>query len=317
MSVLEVEDLWVEFQGRGGRSLPALRGVTFDLGRGETIALVGESGSGKTMVALSLLGLVPSGGRITRGAIRLEGRDLVTCSDREMRGIRGARMAMVFQDAMTAFNPVRTIGSSMVEAVRLADGCSRAEAKERAIASLRAAGVPSAAERFGAYPHQLSGGLRQRSMIAMALVNDPLLVVADEPTTALDATIQAQVLELLRSRLADNALIMITHDLGVAAEIADRIVVMYAGRVVETGTVDEILDHPRHPYTVGLLSAVPRFEPERRRLTSIPGLPPRLGDDIGGCPFGPRCDRAGDDCTTWPELIHREGRAVACWRPHV
>ncbi len=312
--VLSVADLRVTFPGRAGRTLAAVNGVSFDLRRGESIGIVGESGSGKSMTALSVMRLLPPTAQVD-GAISLESEDLLAKSDRQMRRVRGDRVGMVFQDPMTGLNPVRRIGSTLREAIRRHRDCTRREADDRAEEVLRSVGIPSPRERLRAYPHQLSGGLRQRVMIALALVNDPDLLIADEPTTALDSTIQAQILDLLKEQVTRSALIMITHDLGVAAELCDRIAVMYAGRVVEQGATAEVLRSPRHPYTVGLLNAAPDFS-RRGRLTPIPGAPPQIGRVPTGCPFRPRCDRADATCEQWPGLEERDERLVACWYPH-
>ena len=311
---LEVEDLTVH----AGGAVPVglVRGVSFALRRGEVLGLVGESGSGKTLTALSLLRLVPAGLE-QRGVVRIGGRAIESLSERDMRRLRGSEISMVFQDPMTALNPVRTIGSYLSEVARRHLKQSRGDARRRVTDALRATGIPSPEQRFGSYPHQLSGGLRQRAMIALALLNDPAVIVADEPTTALDSTIQAQILDLLRSRLHQSALLLVTHDLGVAREICDRIAVMYAGRIVEHGPAAQVLEEPRHPYTVGLLRAAPRFDRDRRPLVPIPGDPPQPATIGPGCAFAPRCPRADDRCrTTRPELVAFGEASAACWNPH-
>jgi oligopeptide/dipeptide ABC transporter ATP-binding protein len=314
-AVLDVEGLEVGGDGRGGE-VQLVRDVSFSLHRGEVLGLVGESGSGKTMTALALLRLIPPSLH-QAGAIRLEGTDLSLISERDMRAVRGRDISMIFQDPNTALNPVRTIGSSLNEVVRRHTPLRRGAARERVLELLRAVGIPSPEARYGAFPHQLSGGLRQRVMIAMALLNRPSVIVADEPTTALDTTIQAQILDLLRTRLSDAALLLITHDLGVAAETCDRVAVMYAGRIVETGPTAELLKSPRHHYTAGLLAAAPRFDPNRGRLTAIPGQPPNPRSVGAGCAFAPRCPAATDTCTTTrpPLELDRSGWRLACWHP--
>lgn len=311
MNAVEVTDLTVSFPGAAG-PVPVVRGVSLRVARTETLGLVGESGSGKTMIGLSLLQLVPAPGRVT-GSVTVDGHELVGASERRLRRLRGAAAAMVFQDPMTGLNPVRTIGSQLVESIRRHRGLAAGAARAEALEMLRRVGIPAAEERLRAYPHLLSGGLRQRAMIALAMVNAPAVLVADEPTTALDATIQAQLLDLLRDSAADRALLMITHDLGVAAEICDRIAVVYAGRVVETGPTAELLRAPRHPYTQGLLAARPRFGRRDVTLRPIPGQPPDPAAPPPGCRFAPRCPLAGPECDTEPPL-RRLGRVeVACW----
>ena len=317
--VLAVRQLVVRFPDASGRWVPVVDGISLDLSRGESLGLVGESGSGKTMAALSLLGLVPPPGRVS-GSARLLGRELIGMREREWWRLRGRDVAMVFQDAMSGLNPVRTVGSLLEEAVRrhyagFPGTLTRGWARERAAEALAEAGVPQPAERLDAYPHQLSGGLRQRVMIALAVVNRPALVVADEPTTALDNTIQAQVMELLRGLLAASALLLVTHDLGVAAGVCDRLAVVYAGRVVEAGSAVDVLTAPRHPYTAGLLAAVPRLG-RPGPPSPIPGQPPRFGNVPPGCPFAPRCPNAIGQCTrVRPPLEPSEGRLAACWNP--
>ena len=260
MSILEVDQLSVTFPDGDGGAVAAVDNVSFKLAVGESLGLVGESGSGKTMIGLSILGLVPSPGVAKAAAIKLNGQDLDKLSGEQLRRLRGKTMSMVFQDPNTSLNPVRTVGELLNEAIRRHSDLSRHAARERAVDALTRAGVPAANERYSAYPHQLSGGLRQRAMVALATVNEPALLIADEPTTALDTTIQAQILELLKSRLAGRAMVMITHDLGVAAEICDRILVLKRGRVVESGSVHDILGNPKDVYTQTLLDAVPTFD---------------------------------------------------------
>ncbi len=292
--VLSVRRLTTAFDTDRGR-LRAVHDVSFDVPAGETLAVVGESGCGKSVTALSILQLLPTPPAVVEGGeIRFEGKNLLELSDRQMRGVRGDKIAMIFQEPMTSLNPVYTVGSQIVEAIRLHQKMSRGAARQKATEMLRLVGIPSPEERVDAYPHQLSGGMRQRVMIAMALSCDPSLLIADEPTTALDVTIQAQILDLLRrlQKELGMSILFITHDLGVVAEFAARVVVMYAGRVVETATVDELFARPLHPYTRGLLASVPPLsgEGERpRRLTTIEGVVPDLMKLPVGCRFADRC----------------------------
>ena len=313
--LLEADELTVEFPSRSGWT-PVVDGISFQLRRGEALGFVGESGSGKTMSARSLLGLVPRPGRV-RGSVRLRGRELVGISNKEWTAIRSREIGMVFQDAMSGLNPVRTIGSMLVEVARRGEeDLSRRDARRKAIDVLDAVGVPSPAERLKVYPHQLSGGLRQRVMIALAIVNEPGIIIADEPTTALDATIQAQIIERLRDLLGERALLLITHDMGVAASMCDRVQVMYAGRMAEAGDANQVLMAPRHPYTAGLLRAVPKFDRSRTPLVPIPGAPPRAGTTGDACAFAPRCVNATEMCIEEePPFIVEEGRSVACYHP--
>jgi oligopeptide/dipeptide ABC transporter ATP-binding protein len=294
--LLEIEGLTVEFVTDDG-VVRAVDGVGYTVRAGETVGVVGESGSGKTVSAMSVLGLISPPGRITGGAIRFQGEDLRKADAKRLRQLRGGRITMIFQDPMTALNPVMTVGAQISEAIRIHDrSASRSAAASRAVALLESVGVPGAAERARQYPHEFSGGMRQRAMIAIAIANHPDLLIADEPTTALDVTVQAQVLDLLRAaqRESGAAAILITHDLGVVAELADRVVVMYAGRVVEEAPVRPLFAAPRHPYTLGLLACVPGSG----ELTPIPGSPPDLRALPPGCPFRPRCPLARDRCAT-------------------
>ncbi len=289
--VLSIRDLSVRFDTPEG-VVRAVDGVSYDVGPGEIVAVVGESGCGKTVTALSILGLVPQPGRIVGGTIRFEDRNLLALGPRALRTIRGAAISMVFQDPQSSLNPVLTVGRQIVDVLRAHDRrLSKAAARDRAVELLRSVGISDAPARLADYPHQWSGGMCQRAMIAMAVANRPRLLVADEPTTALDVTTQAQVLDVLRSARAETgaAAILITHDLGVVAEMADRVVVMYAGRVVETGSVGAIFHGPRHPYTAGLMASLPRLEGDGDSLDAIPGRPPSLIDVPPGCPFHPRC----------------------------
>jgi len=318
--VLEVEDLQTWFYTRRG-VVRAVDRVSFALGAGETLAIVGESGCGKSITALSILGLVPSPpGRIVGGAVRLQGRDLLRLDAEAMRRVRGNDISMIFQEPMTSLNPVLTIGEQIGEALVLHQALSRGAAREKAVEMLRLVRIPEPERRAREYPHQLSGGMRQRAMIAMALACNPKVLIADEPTTALDVTIQAQILELileLQQRLG-TAVILITHDLGVVAETAQRVIVMYAGRKVEEAEVTALFDEPLHPYTRGLLGSIPRLEGEaaQQRLQEIPGMVPPLNALPEGCAFAPRCDFATERCRAeyppWRAL--RPGHWSACWQ---
>lgn len=311
--LLEIEGLRIGFPAPGGEPVVVLDGIDLSIRQGEILGLVGESGSGKSMTALAAMGLLPPGARVLAGAIRLDGRDLLAQSERQWREVRGGTLGMVFQDPMTGLNPVRSVGGLLSESIRRHQSVGKAEALEIAEAALRSVGIPAARERLAAFPHQLSGGLRQRVMIALALVNRPRVIIADEPTTALDATIQAQILDLLRDRLHESGGLMITHDLGVAAEICDRIAVIYHGRIVEEGPTRAVLADPRHPYTAGLLAAVPRFDSRGRRLVPIPGQPPAPTATRLACSFRPRCAFATDSCAAIPALAPGgAGRRVAC-----
>lgn len=312
--VLVLRDLKVEFPGPAGPAT-VVDGVSLTLGRGEALGMVGESGSGKTMIALSLLRLVPEPGRVAGGEIRVAGNDVTRLDERSLNAVRGRDVGMVFQNPMSAFNPVRSIGHQLVASIRRHGRSDRGTARELAVRALRDVGIPAAEERFDAYPHQMSGGMLQRAMIALAMINGPALLIADEPTTALDATIQAQILELLRRRLEATGLLLVTHNLAVAATICNRIVVVYAGRVVETGVAQRILRQPRHPYTRALLRAAPRIDPARPRLEAIPGQPPGPRDLVAGCRFAPRCPRADARCSEAPPLAGDDAQSFACWHP--
>ena len=288
----------------------AVDGVSFDIGPRETVSVVGESGCGKSVTALSVLRLIQPPGRIEAGSrIEFEGRDLLGLDERSMRAIRGNRIAMVFQEPMTALNPVFTVGDQIAEVARVHTRASRREARERAIEMLKLVGIPAPEQRYDEYPHQLSGGMRQRVVIAMALIMNPALIIADEPTTALDVTIQAQILELLRDlqeRLA-TSIMLITHDLGVVAETASRVIVMYAGEVVEEATVPELFARGHHPYTEGLMQAMPRLGQQRERLAVIPGTVPAPTDWPRGCRFHDRCPYAWERCKSEHPILHRIG----------
>jgi len=300
--LLEVRDLHVEFRSRTGPPVHAVNGLSYAVDAGETVAILGESGSGKSVSAQAVLGLLPSPpARITGGEIRYRGVDMLGRKDRWLRRVRGRRVAMIFQDALTALNPVIPVADQIAEMFRVHERLGRAEARTRAVELMDRVRIPAAARRASDYPHQFSGGMRQRVMIAMALALRPDVLIADEPTTALDVTVQAQIMKLLAEtqRELDTALVLITHDLGVVADVADRIVVMYAGSVMEQAPVLDLYARPAHPYTEGLLAAVPRVDAARSgRLTPITGAPPNLAKIPSGCPFHPRCPRARDRCTT-------------------
>jgi len=318
MALLEVKGLKTQFFTQDG-VVKAVNGISFHVDEGETLGIVGESGCGKSVSVLSVMRLIPQPpGKIVDGEVIFEGRDLLKISDEEIRQIRGNRIAMIFQDPMTSLNPVLTIGRQISEALELHMGMSRQEARKRSAELLSMVGIPQAADRLDDYPHQFSGGMRQRAMIAMGLACDPQLLIADEPTTALDVTIQAQIVDLVK-RLRDDlgmAVIWITHDLGVVAGLADRVMVMYAGFAVEEAPVKEVYGNPRHPYTIGLLGSLPRLDEVREeKLRSIEGLPPDLIDLPEGCPFAPRCVYAIDKCREErPELEPVGPRhRIACW----
>jgi oligopeptide transport system ATP-binding protein len=309
--LLEVEDLAVEFRTRHG-VVKAVNGISFHLDQGETLAILGESGSGKSVSAQAIMGIIDSPpGFVTDGAVRFRGDDLLKLSEEERRRVRGERLAMVFQDALTALNPVFSVGFQIGEMYRVHRGSSRDEARRRAVELLERVRIPSAADRVGDYPHQFSGGMRQRVMIAMALALDPDVLIADEPTTALDVTVQAQIMKLLADLQAETGmgLILITHDLGVVADVADRVAVMYAGKIVETGPIGDLYARPAHPYTEGLMSSIPRVDQKGQDLTPIGGAPPNLLRIPDGCPFHPRCRYRREVCTVEePPLYEVEGR---------
>jgi oligopeptide/dipeptide ABC transporter ATP-binding protein len=318
--LLEVEDLKVEFHTEDG-IVHAVDGVSFGVSRGEVLAIVGESGSGKSVTAMTMMGLTRSPNARFAGSARLDGTELVTASEHELREIRGERIAMVFQDPMSSLDPVYRVGSQIVEQIRAHDHeISKDAALDRAIELMERVGIPRARDRARSYPHEFSGGMRQRVMIAMALSCSPDLLIADEPTTALDVTIQAQILDEIRKlrQETDAGVILVTHDLGVVADIADRIAVMYAGRIVEEGTLDELFYDPQHPYTWGLLGSITRLDRERpERLPAIPGQPPSLLNPPAGCHFRPRCPHAFDRCNEVPALEPRlpdaPGHRDRCW----
>jgi oligopeptide/dipeptide ABC transporter ATP-binding protein len=320
--LLSVENLRTYFTTEAGEA-KAVDGVSFSIERGETLGLVGESGCGKSVTSLSVMRLIADPpGRIVSGDIRFRGRSLLTLSDSDMREVRGNDIAMIFQEPMTSLNPVFTCGFQIDEAVILHQGLGPTAAREKTVEMLQLVGIPDPSQRANEYPHQLSGGMRQRVMIAMALCCNPDVLIADEPTTALDVTIQAQILELLERLQAElgMAVLMITHDLGVIAEVADRVAVMYAGKIVESAVVDRIFEQPRHPYTIGLLESIPKLNEQKEKLSVIPGTVPDATRFPSGCRFAPRCSRAEAVCReAEPPLLTIEGEdtdkghAVACW----
>lgn len=314
--LLEVEDLHVEFGTRDGVAR-VLNGVGYQVRAGETLAVLGESGSGKSVTANTVMGILPTPpATVTAGSVRYRGEELLTATEERRRELRGENIAMIFQDALSALNPVFTVGFRIGEQLRTRRGMSRRDARTRAVELLDLVGIPGAKQRVTNFPHEFSGGMRQRVMIAMSLALDPDVLIADEPTTALDVTVQAQIMDLLAEiqREREMALVLITHDLGVVAEVADRIAVMYAGRIVEQGDVHQLFANPAHPYTEALLASIPRLDSKGTELRAITGLPPTLTAIPDGCPFHPRCPRAVESCLgTDPPLIPLPGaRASAC-----
>ena len=312
--VLSVQDLEVVFPTPDG-DVQAVREVSWDIYEGEVLAIAGESGSGKSVSVMAALGLLPPSAHVS-GSISYRGRDVLAMADKELEKLRGSAISMVFQDPMTSLNPVMTVGAQIAEGVRVHQRTKTAVARSKAVELLHLVGIPNASQRVDSYPHELSGGMRQRAMIAMAIANDPDLLIADEPTTALDVTIQAQVLDVLeRAReAAGSALVVITHDLGVVARTAHRLLVMYAGRIAETGMADNVFERPAHPYTAGLLGAIPRLDaPKGTRLMPIDGTPPSMLAPPPGCAFAPRCPRATDICSQeTPELRPIGTQLTAC-----
>ena len=316
---LEVRDLQTHFFTRAG-VVKAVDGVSFSVGRGKVMGLVGESGSGKSVTGFSIIGLVDPPGRITGGSILFQGRDLAKLSEEEMRDLRGNRIAMIFQDPMMTLNPVLRIDTQMIETVQAHQKVSAEEARQRARDTLGMVGIPSPDERLKAYPHQFSGGMRQRVAIAIALLHEPQLIIADEPTTALDVTIQGQILAEVQKLCATTgtSMIWITHDLSVVAGLADDIAVMYAGRIVEKGAVGDVLDQPLHPYTHGLIGSVPSRNKRGEALRQIPGMTPSLLNLPPGCAFRARCPRAAEACMAEPPMAEiLPGREARCIRPHL
>ena len=319
--LLGVEHVRVDFRTEDG-VVRAVEDVSFQLRPGEVLAVVGESGSGKSVTAMTLMGLTRGPNAGFGGSARLRDLDLITASDEQLRDVRGKDIAMIFQDPMTSLNPVHRVGAQIVEQIRAHEDVTDQQAQDRVVELLERVGIPRAAERARSYPHEFSGGMRQRVMIAMAMSCNPAVLIADEPTTALDVTIQAQILQEMRELRegSGTAILLVTHDLGVVADIADRIAVMYAGRIVETGTLDEIFYDPQHPYTWGLLGSITRIDRDRPgRLPSIPGMPPSLLDRPQGCHFRPRCRHEFEDCVRYPELEGRLPEAPRhddrCWLP--
>ncbi len=318
-ALLKVDGLRVEFWTARG-TIYAVNGVSFEIVKGETLGIVGESGCGKSVTSLALLGLLPRAGRVPAGTATFAGLDLLKLSDKELRDVRGKEIAMIFQDPMTSLNPVLTIGRQIVEPLETHFGMDRKQAEARAAELLDQVGIPSAKSRVRDYPHQFSGGMRQRAMIAMALACEPKVLIADEPTTALDVTIQAQILDLLRTLVSEHgaALILITHDLGVVAGMCERVNVMYGGMFMETGSADQIFGRPRHPYTLGLLQSVPRLDAARRaQLQPIEGMPRDMLSPPSACPFQPRCRYEVEQSRVEvPQLRELErGHFVACFNP--
>ncbi len=313
--VLEVSGLTLDFATRRG-TLRALDGVSFSIARGEVLGVVGESGAGKSLTGTAIIGLVERPGRITGGEIHLNGQQIDSLPPKEMRAIRGRKIGMIFQDPLTSLNPVFRIGDQLIETLQAHLPLSKAEARQRAIELLTEVGIPAPEKRIDGYPHEFSGGMRQRVVIALALAAGPDLIVADEPTTALDVSVQAQIITLLKRlcRTRGTSVMLITHDMGVIAETADRVAVMYAGRIVEIGPVAEVIRHPRHPYARGLMGAIPALDTRVKRLTQISGAMPRLDAIPKGCAFQPRCSIAIPRCATdRPELVQAGASRAACW----
>jgi peptide/nickel transport system ATP-binding protein len=314
-ALLEVRDLRVEFPTRRG-VLTAVDGVSFTLAPGEVLGVVGESGAGKSLTGAAIIGLLEPPGRIAGGQILLEGERIDNLPPEAMRKVRGRRIGAIFQDPLTSLNPLYTVGRQLVETIQTHLDLSAEAARNRAVQLLEEVGIPAARERIDHYPHQFSGGMRQRVVIALALAAEPKVIIADEPTTALDVSIQAQIITLLKRLCRDHgtAVMLVTHDMGVIAETADRVAVMYAGRVVEIGPVAEVIHAPRHPYTIGLMGSIPEFDHERERLVQIDGAMPRLDAIPPGCAFNPRCTRAVERCReSRPELIAVGATHAACW----
>ncbi|MGV3571836.1 MAG: ABC transporter ATP-binding protein [Ramlibacter sp.] len=315
MSLLQVQNLVVEFPTRRG-TLRALDDISFEIAPGEILGVVGESGAGKSLTGASIIGLLEPPGRVASGSIVLEGERIDNLPFDRMRHIRGRKIGAIFQDPLTSLNPLYTIGRQLVETIQAHLPVSNEEARRRAIGLLEDTGIPAAAQRIEHYPHQFSGGMRQRVVIALALAAEPKLIVADEPTTALDVSIQAQIIQLLKRVCKDRgaAVMLITHDMGVIAETCDRVAVMYAGRIAEIGPVHEVINTPAHPYTLGLMAAIPDITIDRERLNQIEGAMPRLNAIPTGCAYNPRCPRAFDRCTRErPDLLHAGATRAACW----
>jgi peptide/nickel transport system ATP-binding protein len=315
MSLLQVQNLVVEFPGRRG-TLRALDDISFDIAPGEILGVVGESGAGKSLTGAAIIGLLEPPGRIGSGQILLEGRRIDNLPYEQMRRIRGRKIGAIFQDPLTSLNPLYSVGRQLVETIRTHLPVDAAEARRRAIGLLEDTGIPAASERIDHFPHQFSGGMRQRVVIALALAAEPKLIVADEPTTALDVSIQAQIIQLLKRvcRERGAAVMLITHDMGVIAETCDRVAVLYAGRVAEIGPVHQVINQPAHPYTLGLMAAIPDITVDRERLNQIDGAMPRLDAIPRGCAYNPRCPRAFERCVTErPDLLEAGATRAACW----
>ncbi len=315
MSLLSVNELVVEFPGRRG-TLRALDRISFDIAPGEILGVVGESGAGKSLTGAAIIGLLEPPGRIASGQILLDGQRIDNLSHDQMRHIRGRRIGAIFQDPLTSLNPLYSIGRQLIETIRTHLPMGEQEARQRAITLLQDTGIPAAAQRIDHFPHQFSGGMRQRVVIALALAAEPQLIVADEPTTALDVSIQAQIITLLKTicRQRGAAVMLITHDMGVIAETCDRVAVMYAGRIAEIGPVHEVINRPAHPYSAGLMAAIPDITQDRERLHQIDGAMPRLNAIPAGCAFNPRCDKVMERCRTQrPELLDTGATRAACW----
>ena len=314
-ALLEVRHLRVEFPTRRG-TLLALDDISFDIAPGEILGVVGESGAGKSLTGAAIIGLLEPPGRVAGGEIRLDGQRIDNLGAEAMRKIRGRRIGAIFQDPLTSLNPLYTVGQQIIETIQVHLGLPLAEARQRAISLLQQTGIPAAEQRIDQYPHQFSGGMRQRVVIALALAAQPELIVADEPTTALDVSIQAQIIALLKqlTKQQGAAVMLVTHDMGVIAEACDRVAVMYAGRIVEIGPVADVIHRPAHPYTVGLMGSIPSMEFERERLMQIDGAMPRLNAIPAGCAFNPRCPRVVDRCRTErPDLLAVGATRAACW----
>ena len=316
MSLLQVDNLVVEFPSRHG-TLRALDGISFDIAPGEILGVVGESGAGKSLTGAAIIGLLEPPGRIASGRITLHGQRIDHLNNDQMRHIRGRKIGAIFQDPLTSLNPLYTVGRQIIETIQAHLPVNHEEAKHRAIGLLQDTGIPAAAERIDHYPHQFSGGMRQRVVIALALAAEPQLIVADEPTTALDVSIQAQIISLLKSicKQRGAAVMLITHDMGVIAETCDRVAVMYAGRIAEIGPVHQVINQPAHPYTAGLMAAIPDMTSDRERLNQIDGAMPRLNAIPPGCAFNPRCPQVFERCRQErPELMPAAATQAACWR---
>ncbi len=315
MSLLQVKNLVVEFPSRRG-TLRALDDISFDIAPGEILGVVGESGAGKSLTGASIIGLLEPPGRIASGQILLEGQRIDNLNHDEMRHIRGRKIGAIFQDPLTSLNPLYSVGRQLIETIQAHLPVNQAEARRRAIDLLKSTGIPAAEERIEHYPHQFSGGMRQRVVIALALAAEPKLIVADEPTTALDVSIQAQIISLLKNLCKERgaAVMLITHDMGVIAETCDRVAVLYAGRVAEIGPVHEVINHPAHPYTAGLMAAIPDMSVDREHLAQIDGAMPRLNAIPQGCAFNPRCTKTFDRCKVdRPDLLQAGATRAACW----